>query len=165
MTQGHNTARRSAHETKSTSVINVEVGKKLWHSTQVGNNNSPAASAACVRACVCVCLCVRAAESAVRGRAGVYRGGGGVAQAGSIGVGVQERQGAVFTAFFTDHSSSRDEEWTKYARRRRRAQNMRIPPHSSRLSVFTAHPVSLSLRAALRISALSSIKGLTRIPV
>ncbi|MCI4378625.1 hypothetical protein PGIGA_G00217910 [Pangasianodon gigas] len=96
----------------------------------------------------------RATESAVRGRAGVYRGGGVVAQAGSIGVGVQERQGAVFTAFFTDHSSSRAE-WTKYARRQRRAQNMRIPPHSSRLSVFSAHPVSLSLRAAFRISPLS----------
>lgn len=77
-----------------------------------------------------------------------------MAQAGSIGVGVQERQGAVFTAFFTDHSSSRDE-WTKYARRQRRAQNMRIPPHNGRLSVFTVHPISLSLRAAYRISPLS----------
>lgn len=110
MTQGHNTARRSAPETKCTLVINAEVGK-LWCSTQSGKTTTVLLHQR--RACVRACVCVRVAESAVRGRAGVYRGGGGVAQAGSIGAGVQERQGAVF---FTDHSSSRGE-WTKCARK------------------------------------------------
>lgn len=103
MTQGHNTARRSAYETKCTSVISAEAGKTVlqytkWETTTALRHQRRACVGVrvrlCVRACtraracMCVCLCVRVAESAVRGRAGVYRGGGGVAQAGSIGVGV-----------------------------------------------------------------------------